>query len=54
MHFVCYVVVVVNRVIPHIKYQEVVFFLSVAPSSKFLEVGGSYPVAKLDRELRTG
>jgi hypothetical protein len=41
MHFVCYVVVIVNRVIPHIKYQEVVLFLGVVPSSVFLRVCGS-------------
>jgi hypothetical protein len=41
MHFVCCVVVVVNMVIPHLKYQEVVLSLSVASSSMFLRVHGS-------------
>jgi hypothetical protein len=38
MHFVCCVVVIVNRVILGIKYQEVMFFLSVALPNMFLGV----------------
>jgi hypothetical protein len=41
MHFVCCVVVVVNRVIPHIKYQELVLSLGMVPSSMFRGVCGS-------------
>jgi hypothetical protein len=41
MHFVYCMVVIVKRVIPHLKYQEVVLSLSVAPSRVFFEVRGS-------------
>jgi hypothetical protein len=40
MHFVCCVVVIVNRVIPHLEYQEVVISLSVVSSRVFFEVHG--------------